>query len=85
MELKRTMSISVTQHKVEGFNRTFMELKHFEILRCRGLRVRFNRTFMELKQRLGVPEWRSKEGFNRTFMELKLVLLYVLESVYNMF
>ena len=54
-----------------GFNRTFMELKHVEILAALMISFGFNRTFMELKQTQVRQNHQKMHRFNRTFMELK--------------
>ena len=72
MELKR-----ISQHDalrlLEGFNRTFMELKRKEPVAVDLGECSFNRTFMELKPQYCCVCSYEAICFNRTFMELKIV------------
>ena len=43
------MKAAVLETGIDGFNRTFMELKFSCALNYLKMKVRFNRTFMELK------------------------------------
>ena len=77
MELKRKFAFSITQ-TLNGFNRTFMELKLGSGYLDWVQATSFNRTFMELKLLLPTMNWTRQYGFNRTFMELKLYNLPII-------
>ena len=61
MELKLLKGLYLAQN-LTGFNRTFMELKQYNIVICLVIIVCFNRTFMELKLRQQ-HGCRKPEGF----------------------
>ena len=54
-----------------AFNRTFVELKSYQIAPFADAKASFNRTFVELKYATVNKTLRGLLAFNRTFVELK--------------